>query len=296
MRRFTWGILLATGLLVACGPSGRNPGGDDDDVDAGSGSNTGDGNTGGDNCSEEAKLVYVVDSDDTFSKFDPMTKTFTDLGKLDACATSSSPFSMGVDREAFAWILYADDKLFRMDVKDLATCSRTNWSSPNNLRDFGMGFSTDAVGGTTDTLYVAGGASGPTTGNSALAAVDTGALTAQGVGSIVGWPELTGTANAELWGFFPSTGGSTPRVSKIDKTSGAMMTNFPLGTLSGTPMAWAFAAWGGDFWIFLQRSNDSSTKVYQVDGMTGAIESTTTANGRSIVGAGVSTCAPVIVQ
>jgi len=295
MRLFTWGM-LATGLLVACGPGGRSPnGGDDDDVDAGS--NTGgDGGPNGDNCSEEAKLVYVVDSDDTFSKFDPLTKTFTDLGKLDACATNSSPFSMGVDREAFAWILYADDKLFRMDVKDLATCSRTNWSSPNNLRDFGMGFSTDAVGGTTDTLFVAGGSSGPTSGNSALAAVDTGALTAQSVGSVTGWPELTGTSNAELWGFFPSTGGSTPRVSKIDKASGAMQTNFPLSELDGDPMAWAFAAWGGDFWIFLQRLGEGSTKVYQIDGLTGAIESTTTASGRNIVGAGVSTCAPVIVQ
>ncbi|MEJ7602365.1 MAG: hypothetical protein WKG01_31000 [Kofleriaceae bacterium] len=302
MRIFTWGTLvLATGSLVACGPGGRNSNGgdDDDDNDGTDGGNPGGGDGGGNanNCSEEAKLVYVVDEDDTFSKFDPATRTFTDLGRLDCPAGfSASPFSMSVDRDAFAWVLYSNDDLFRVDVKDLSSCTKTTWNSPNNLNKFGMGFSTDIVGGTTDTLFIAGGEDGPTGGSSNLAAVDTGGLTAQGVGSIAGWPELTGTGNAELWGFFPSSGGSTPRISRIDKATAGMPTNYPLSSLAGTPKAWAFAAWGGDFWVFLKKGSESSTRVYQVDGMTGMVEGMTTASGRSIVGAGVSTCAPVVVQ
>ena len=187
MRHFKWGsLLLVTGSLVACGPGSRNPGGgDDDDGTDGGNDPGGDSGNAGDNCSEEAKLVYVVDEDDTFSKFDPATKTFTDLGQL-SCPSSGSPFSMGVDRDAFAWILYSNNKLFRMDVKDLATCSPTTWSSPNNLNKFGMGFSTDTVGGTTDTLFIAGGDTGPTEPSSDLASVDTGTLSATGARSELG--------------------------------------------------------------------------------------------------------------
>ena len=61
------------------------------------------------------------------------------------------------------------------------------------------------------------------------------------------------------------------------------------------PTAWAFAFWGGDFWIFLTKGSETATTVYQIDGMTGTIKGTTAAPGRTIVGAGVSTCAPVVI-
>ena len=106
------------------------------------------------------------------SKFDPATKTFTDLGRLDCPAGfSASPFSMSVDRDAFAWVLYSNEDLFRVDVKDPSSCTKTSWNSPNNLNKFGMGFSTDSVGGTTDTLFIAGGEDGPSA-QLQLAAVD----------------------------------------------------------------------------------------------------------------------------
>ena len=65
-------------------------------------------------------------------------------------------------------------------------------------------------------------------------------------------------------------------------------------TLAAQDPGYAFAHWGGDYWVFLVPSGGSTT-VYQVNGMTGAISSTTAAPGRTIVGAGVSTCAPVVV-
>ena len=161
---------------------------------------------------------------------------------------------------------------------------------------FGMGFSANTMGSTDDTLFVAGGADQTNT-TSQLATLSTQTFSASSVGSVSGWPELTGTGSAELWGWFPSNadGTGTPRVEQIDKTSGAAMTSFPLAQLAGAPTAWAFAFWGGDFWIFLAKDLDPNTSVYQVDGTSGTITSTTPASGRTIVGAGVSTCAPIVI-
>ena len=64
----------------------------------------------------------------------------------------------------------------------------------------------------------------------------------------------------------------------------------------GAPLAWAFAFWGGRFWIFLKRDSDASTYVYAMDATTGALTTALSNTGRTIVGAGVSTCAPVNVN
>src|SRR5687768_14194250 len=109
---------LLCAVLAACGagPSDRSadsgPGGD------GNGSNS-------DGCSEEAKAVYVVDQNNTLSRFDPPTKNFTDLGRL-ACPASfgASPFSMGIDRTAVAWVLYSSGELFRVDTTSL-NCTKS---------------------------------------------------------------------------------------------------------------------------------------------------------------------------
>jgi hypothetical protein len=124
-------------------------------------------------------------------------------------------------------------------------------------------------------------------------------MAAASVGTVSGWPELTGNSNAELWGWFPDA--TAPKVEKIDKTSGAAITTFPETSLKGTPSAWAFAFYGGDYWVFLEKDSESETSVYQIDGTTGAVKSTTTATAAgapeaTIVGAGVSTCAPTIID
>jgi len=159
-----------------------------------------------------------------------------------------------------------------------------------------MGFSANTMGSTEDTLFIGGGGD-QTSQNATLATLSTSTFQATRVGNITGWPELTGNGNAELWGWFPSdsTGATTPRVEKLDKATGAALTTYMLPTLKGAPRAWAFAFWGGDYWIFLAKGTETSTTVYQVDGTNGTIKSTTPASGRLIVGAGVSTCAPVVI-
>lgn len=273
-------------FVVACGagPSDRAP-------DA-SGTTGTDGNgTSGDGCSDEAKAVYVVDQNNTLSRFHPPTKSFMDLGKL-SCPSQlgATPFSMGIDRTALAWVLYSSGELFRVDTNTL-NCTKSTWAAPTSLRQFGMGFSTDAAGGSVDTLFIAGG-SGTTQPTSQLAKLSTTTFQAQPVGTVTGWPELTGTGNAELWGFFPDT--TAPRIAQLDKTTGAAVKTYPL-SIAGMPRAWAFAFWGGDFWVFLMKGTETSTTIYQYDSTTGMPKSMMQAGGRTIVGAGVSTCAPVIL-
>jgi hypothetical protein len=277
-------------VLIACGPSSRN--GPDGTGGGADGNNGGSGGDGNDGCSDAAKLIYVVDSNNQLSTFDGSTKSFHTLGAL-SCAASggATPFSMGVDRNANAYVLYSSGELFKVDTSSLA-CTKTAWTTQLGLQQFGMGFSTDTAGGTTDTLYIAGGSTvmGAT---SKLAKLDVNTFSATQVGTVTGWPELTGTGNAELWGFFPDA--SSPRVEKINKATGAAAMTYPESSIAGTPSAWAFAFWGGDYWIFLMKDFELSTTVYQINGANGTIKSMTAANGRTIVGAGVSTCAPVVI-
>jgi len=291
MRATSFFILVA---LVGCGPASRNGNGDDGTTDANP-NGGGDGNPNSNGCSAAAMLVYVVDQNNQLSTFDPATKTFHDLGTLNCPATAGgTPFSMGIDRNATAWVEYSSSELFKVDTTSLA-CTKTSFHS-STLAQFGMGFSTDTAGGTTDTLFVAGGA-GPTQPTSQLAKLDTTTMVATNVANVTGWPELTGTGNAELWGFFPSdsTGSGTPRVEKVNKATGAAATTWMLPSLQGMPTAWAFAFWGGDYWIFLMKDLEFSTTVYQIDGTNGTLKGMTNTGSRTIVGAGVSTCAPVVI-
>lgn len=266
---------------------------------AGGGIASGGGTAGGagggdDGCPDSAKTVYVVDADNTFSSFDPATKTFHPLGEL-ACpaAVGAGPFSMAVDRQAFAYVLYTSGEIFKVNTSTLA-CTKTTFAAANGhpFAFFGMGFSADAVGATTDTLFIAGGLS-YSSGSATLARLNTATWQPSTVGQLSGWPELTGTGNAELWGFFPS---ASPKVAKIDKTTGTLGTTFTPSSIAGTPRSWAFAFWGGRFWVFLERQNDASTSVYEIRADTGALTVAVPDSGRHIVGAGVSTCAPVTIN
>jgi hypothetical protein len=74
--------------------------------------------------------------------------------------------------------------------------------------------------------------------------------------------------------------------------------NIP-GGLGGTVSAWAFAQWGGKFYIFVTTTDllTSNSTVRVIDRQTGAYEGAVLENlPYIIVGAGVSTCAPVVVE
>jgi hypothetical protein len=275
-------------LLVACGPGNRNPnGGDDDDM------SMTDSSVGSNGCADGTELVYVIDQfNNRISTFNPGTKLFADLGSL-SCPTmaGATPFSMSVDRQANAWVLYNSGELFKVGLPGLS-CTKTTWAGASGLKVFGMGFSTDEPMGTTETLFVGGGASQTQT-SFTLAKLDTTNMTATPIGTQTALPEMTGNSKAELWGFMPDA--STARVVQFDKTNGSALKTYTLPTLAGSMTGYAFAHWGGDYWVFLIKSGEPSTNVYQVDGASGTIKSTTPTTGRTIVGAGVSTCAPIVI-
>jgi hypothetical protein len=295
-----WVLALAVSL-AACSDSrgghrlddGGNPGGGD-----GGGPGGGDGGGPASNCAVGADLVYLVDEHNALFSFTPNTLTFTEIGPLSCMAQNgATPFSMGVDRNAVAWVLYSDGSLFKVSTSDASCTSTTFAMDQSGFQLFGMGFASDSSGGTTDTLYIAGG---PNTGGNMLASstmlgtLSFPGLTVAQSGTVNGQPELTGTGTGDLWGFFPDKNGSS--VEKLNKTSGTAATTYSIATNHGTPAAWAFAFWGGDLWAFLQTSNDTSTVVYQIDGTSGALKASTSAPNRIIVGAGVSTCAPTQIQ
>jgi hypothetical protein len=318
MRRYAWlSLLLAFGLVVACGPV-------EEEVGDGGSQHQQDGYTGGggdgpidqpppDNCSEAAKLVYLVADNGHMLSFDPKTTppTLTDLGALNQCPITAGeqPFSMGVDRNAIAWVLAAKSDivtqsgsgLYRVDINNGLSCTKSAMAmNQQGFNLFGMGFVTNASGSTLDTLWVAGGA-GPGDGTGArLGTVDMTTFQITPMNTMSGWPELTGNSKAELWGFFPDA--TAPKIAKIDKATGAENPSYPLSALAGEPNAWAFAYWGGDFWVFLSKGLETETTVYHVEGDNGTVLNHWLTSGLlgggsyKIVGAGVSTCAPIILE
>jgi hypothetical protein len=291
MRGSSIGICLLAVVAACSTPRRSGNGGDDDDDGTGDGGVTTDGNNG---CADGTELVYVIDQfTNQLSQFDPSNKTFKDLGAL-SCPTmaGATPFSMGVDRQANAYVLYDSGELMKVAINGLQ-CTKTTWHAQSGLQVFGMGFSTDTAGGSTEHLFIGGGQT-QTQSSFTLAMVDPTTLSATPIGSEPQLPEMTGTGNAELWGFFPDA--TMPKVVRFDKTTGVPNLTYPEPSLAGTMTGYAFAHWGGDYWVFLIRNGEPATKVYQVNGMSGTITSTTPTTGRTIVGAGVSTCAPVVIE
>lgn len=296
MRRTLPVLALLVTLLAACGDDARI--GRDVDlggpVDSSIAGRDGTVPPPDDSCLVRAEWVYLVDSDNTLIRFEPDSLSFEEIGSLECDPTGlSSPFSMSVDRQARAWILYNDGKVYRASTVD-ASCSDTGFV-PNQagFEVFGMGFAADESGSTEETLWISGGPmSGVSTGSAQLGRLDTSTLTVTSVGSLPGWPELTGTGAGGLWGFFPQT--SPASVRRIDKSSGATPEVFDLDALgSVSPSAWAFAFWGGRYYVFIEETLAPSTDVWRLDPSDGSFERVLENTGYRIVGAGVSTCAPV---
>ena len=255
----------------------------------GGGGNGGGG--GGSACSVESQFVYVLDSEAKLYKFDPPALTFTPIGTLNCPAGFlDTPFSMAVDRNANAWVVYTNGALFKVDTKTAACSSTAFQPGQAGFVTFGMGFSTEGAGSTKDTLFVSDSAmSGTTKG---LATIDPQSLVLTPIGmydQINARAELTGTGDGKLFGAFE---GSPYVVAQIDKSQAKILSQAPQTPVQYPPGGsnFAFAFWGGSFWLFV--GPGTSTDVFQYDPQAGT---TTKQKSESfaIVGAGVSTCAPI---
>jgi hypothetical protein len=283
----------SSGFGGSGGGSGALTGSGGGGLDTGSGGSTGalmlDGGTGGGgnhDCAIETTLVYVVSQENSLYSFDPSTLTFTLVGPLDCPANGFQPFSMAVDRQGYAWVLYTGGRIWKVDIKT-AHCTATAYQpNQHGFQQFGMGFSSNSANSTDETLYLAN------YGGSGIAALDTTSLVVTPVGQydqIHSAAELTGTGDARLFGFFETT---PINIAEIDKTNSHILSQHPEPNIS-IGAAWAFAFWGGSFWLFTN-PNSTGSQVDQYDPMTGNTNTVVPdVGGFSIVGAGVSTCAPI---
>lgn len=257
-------VALVTGV-TGCGRSERES---FDDESSGGGSSSGGSSSSGGfgtqpdagGCSEAAKLVYVVSAENELYSFQPQTLAFTKVGRLN-CPTIESPNSMAVDRAGYAWGNFTGGSLFKVSTKD-ATCTATPFQTGQaGFRRFGMAFSTEAAGGTSETLYVVGISDDLTTGKG-LAKIDLNTFELTTLGDFSGTSrgqgaELTGTDDAKLFGFFTTSPAS---LAEIDKASGATSNVKNLDGVE-TGEAWAFSFWGGDFWFYTSPAQGAPTSV-----------------------------------
>ena len=236
-----------------------------------------------------ATFVYVVTKQFNLLSFYPPTAQFRTIGTLKCPSQASQPFSMAIDRAGTAYILYEDGELFRASTAT-AACKATGFA-PGQMgfsTTFGMGYSRDSQG-TGETLYVAG-AMDP----SELATIDTSSFTLNVVGPFmpsIQNAELTGTGGGDLFAFFaPSTTNSDASIGQIDKASGKVIAQ---STLAGLRQGdgWAFAFWGGDFYTFTDPARNNTTVVTRFRPNDGSLV-TVAKLADTVVGAGVSTCAP----
>lgn len=259
-----------------------------------------------DDCSEAAKLVYVVSAEYDLYSFYPADSVFKKIGRL-ACPDPgpdvstptqvATPNSMAVDRSGTAWVNYSSGKLFKVSTTD-ASCKATSFQpGQDGVYKFGMAFSTNGGAGTKEeTLYVVGIKDGLfDVSGQGLATVDLTTMTLTSIGDFSGslrgkGAELTGTGDGKLWGFFTTSPAS---LASIAKPSGQTSNEQPLSGVE-TGSAWAFSFWGGDFWFYTAKGTSPSSVTRLRTTGNGSLGVSMPNVGFRIVGAGVSTCAPLV--
>lgn len=244
----------------------------------------------------DATLVYVVSMDHRLYSFYPPTASFQFIGTLD-CPTSDGVFSMAVDRKGTAYVLYNNaatptvGTLFRASTRTAACVALPQYQpDQQGFNVFGMGFAT-VGGGPAEKLYVLGAPD--FSGSSGLATIDTTTLKLGFVGDnnppLFGG-ELTGTGDGRLFSFYLYGSMQQPFIGEVDENTGHVKSETQLSGF-GTVGAFAVAFWGGDFYVFTTPGGggpSSVTRYRPADKSTVVVGSI----GVTIVGAGVSTCAP----
>ncbi|WP_156338457.1 hypothetical protein [Chondromyces crocatus] len=220
-------------------------------------------------------------------RFDPGTLALTTIGTLD-CPRSGGPssaFSMAVDRKGVAWVLFSNRKLYQVNI-ETAACTATDYQTyQHQLSVFGMGFVSRGEGSQEETLYLADYF------GRGIASLDTQSLTVAPIvsyGNELGSAELTGTGDGRLFGFFR---GTPDYIAEVNPGTGQFLSKtIPPEIQIGA--GWAFAHWGGDFYLFTNPGADG-TKVDRYSLNSGTKTTVMMGIPDNIVGAGVSTCAPL---
>jgi hypothetical protein len=234
----------------------------------------------------DSTLIYLLDANQRLFSFYPPTLDFTNIATL-ACPGGDMPYSMAVDRKGKAFsVFYPGGALMEISTATAACTTAKYQPGQHGFTVFGMGFSGNA---TSETLYVAQADPNFMATSGGLGSIDTTTFGLSFIGTFsqpLNRCELTGTGDGRLFAFcVDSNTGST--IAQIDPATAQVIgeNHLQVGTSSD---AFAFAYWGGSFWIFTGSGNSTITQ-YDLDTQK---ESTVTTVPALIVGAGVSTCAP----
>jgi hypothetical protein len=258
-------------------------------------------------------VVYVLSLDDHLYSFVPAARTFSDIGALGCnikgdSGTPWSPNSMAVDREAVAWVNYVEQvglsdsagSIYRLSTKD-GSCLGPAASMPDDWYRLGMSFATDTATNT-DTLYVTNNDGADVGMGQLLATLDPTTQRLTTIGAFGGMQaqaavELAGRSDGELYGLFTYVFRSEPppsEISRLDRSTAAPKVPFALPAVIGAPRQFAFAFWGGRFYVFTQTDDQHTSSVAEYDPATGNVDTAYVPDaGFTIVGAGSSVCVPL---
>jgi hypothetical protein len=244
-------------------------------------------------------FIYLVSESRELYSFYPPAASFHDIGHI-GCPTTYQAFSMAVDRAGTAYVLLSDigmpaqGTLWRVSTGDAACSPIPQYvAGQDGFQVYGMGFAANGdAGDAGETLYLGGGGYfGSSTG---LASLDTTNFQLHYIGQNNPPPqamELTGTGDGRLFGlvFYDATG-TTFYIAQVDPSSGAVLSQMQV-TATNVGGGFSIAYWGGDFYLFTAPGGDTFVTRYRPSD--GSYTTVAQLPGVTIVGAGVSTCAPM---
>ena len=197
---------------------------------------------------------------------------------------------MAVSRSGEAFVGYERGALYRVSTLD-ASCRDTAFDVGQLQGNrYGMGFAADPTTGE-ETLFIAETFGNLDRNSRGLEIIDTRTFELIFVGAFdppLLRAELTGTGDGRLFGFAMDAVGS--RLVTIDKDTARVENQRTLG-IGGNDYSFAFAFWGGDFYLFTSQDDTRST-VTRYSPSDDSLETLGQVD-EDIVGAGVSTCAPL---
>ncbi|MBK7828979.1 hypothetical protein [Nannocystis sp.] len=244
--------------------------------------------------------IFVLSKTAVLWKYLPGANKFEMLGPI-KCDVAPSTFSMGVDREGYAWVQFSDLQIRKVDITNVSDCSDPGFVPlQDGVENFGMAFVSNSAEDKCDRIYgnhYNGVAMGK--GISEFFSVDPMTLDLVQLGkSDYGLAEVSGTGDGRAFLF---AGPDPADLIEVDKNTGATISTIPLpGVKTGGGFAFAFFA--GDFYFFTDAESDGTSEVTHID------YDDSDKNGKQdlkvvlqdaplrVVGAGVSTCAPLIPQ
>ena len=253
-------------------------------------------------CGVGSGLIYVFTTSGELYAFEPPTLRFRRIGQI-ACPGvprgAAHPNSMAVDRSGTAWINYIEGPIFAVSTQN-ASCKATRYEPGQyGFSHLGMAFVSTGPTLSGESLFVSSGSGDQFGmeiggGSGGLARIEGGERVvpiAQFEGRLNGkLAELTGTGDGRLFGFFATRPAT---LAEIDPKTAAILSEHRLPGIAAAS-AWAHAFWGGRFYLFWSRGGEGS-HVSRVD-LDGRLENLGRSPRLTIVGAGVSTCAPTSLE